>query len=132
MKKVLLTIVMVLLSLVITLTAVFLIGRFGWKLGGFRFCDGANLQQVSVEEGQVRLCGNYPGIFGKGFLGYHAEQNGSTLYVGFKFSGLFGIFENGEFDITIPTEGTVEQIVVKTGRYETSIWPVEDEWTEAE
>lgn len=132
MKKVLLTIFLVLLSLTITLVAVFLIGRFGWKLGGFRFCGGADLQQVSVEEGQVRLCGHYPGFFGKGFLGYHAEQIDSTLYVGFKFSGLFGIFENGEFDITIPTEGTVEQIVVKTGRYENLIWPVEDEWTEAE
>lgn len=132
MKKVLLTILIVLLSLAITLTAVFLIGRFGWKLGGFRFCGGAGIQQVTVEEGQVRICGHYPGFFGKGFLGYHTEQIDSTLYVGFKFSGLFGIFENGEFDITIPTEGTVEQIVVKTGRYENPIWPVADQWTEAE
>lgn len=132
MKKVLLTIFLVVLSLAIALTAVFLIGRFGWKLGGFRFCGGAGIQQLTVEEGQVRICGHAPGFFGKGFLGYHAEQIDSTLYVGFKFSGLFGIFENGEFDITIPTEGTVEQVVVKTGRYENPIWPTEDQWTEVE
>lgn len=127
MKKVLLTICLVLLLLAVTLTAVFLIGRFGWKLGGFRFCGGAGIQQVSVEEGQVRMSGHYPGIFGKGFLGYHAEQIDRTLYVGFKFSGLFGIFENGEFDITIPTEGTVEQVVVKTGENEYLVWPAADQ-----
>jgi hypothetical protein len=132
MKKVMLIIFLVLLILAITLVTVFLIGRYGWKLGGFRFCGGAGIEEVSVEEAQVRICGHYPGFFGKGFLGYHAEQIDSTLYVGFKFSGIFGIFENGSFDITIPTEGTVEQIVIKTGRYEYPLWPGEGELTASE
>lgn len=60
-------------------------------------------------------------------MGYHAEQVDSTLYVGFKFSGLFGIFETGDFDITIPTNGTVSQVVIKTSEQEYLIWPEEDE-----
>ena len=130
MKKKLLMIFLVPLILAIILVSVFLIGRFGWKLGGFRFCGGAGIERVSVEENQVRICGHYPGFFGKGFLGYHAEQIDSTLYVGFKFSGLFGIFETGTFDITIPTDGTVEQIVVKTGKYEYPLWTGQDQPTD--
>lgn len=42
------------------------------------------------------------------------EQVNGTLYVGFKFSGFFGIFETGDFDISIPTDGTVKEIVIKT------------------
>ena len=113
----------ILLCAAVLLLAVFLIGRYGWKLGGFRACEIAGIEQVYVEENQVRICGFYPGSFPQGFLGYHAEQVDSTLYVGFKFSGLFGIFETGDFDITIPTKGPVSQVVVKTGKHEYPIWP---------
>ena len=109
------------------LLAVFLLGRYGWKLGGFRACEIAGIEQVIVKENQVRICGFYPGSFPQGFLGYHAEQVDSTLYVGFKFSGLFGFFETGDFDITIPTNGTVSQVVIKTSKNEYLIWPEEDE-----
>lgn len=115
----------ILLCAAVLLLAVFLIGRYGWKLGGFRACESAGIEQVNVEENQVRICGFYPGSFPQGFLGYHAEQVDSTLYVGFQFSGLFGFFETGDFDITIPTEGAVSQVVVKTGKQEYPIWPEE-------
>ena len=109
------------------LIVVFLLLRYGWKLGGFSACESAGIEQVKVEENQVRICGFYPGSFPQGFLGYHAEQVDSTLYVGFKFSGLFGNFETGDFDITIPTKGTVSQVVVKTSKNEYLIWPEEEE-----
>lgn len=101
---------------------VFLIGRYGWKLGGFQACEGAGIEQVDVEENQVHIRGFYPGSFPQGFLGYYAQQVDDTLYVGFKFSGLFGNFETGDFDITIPTEGIVHQVIVKTGENEHPIW----------
>lgn len=125
--KLLKKILTILLCAAVLLLAVFLIGRYGWKLVGFRACESAGIRQVNVEEKQVRIHGFYPGSFPQGFLGYHAEQVDSTLYVGFKFSGLFGIFETGDFDITIPTNGTVSQVVIKTSEQEYLIWPEEDE-----
>ena len=114
------------------LIAVFLTGRYGWKLGGFNACETAGIEQVNVEEDHVRIRGFYPGSFPRGFLGYHAEQEDNTLYVGFKFSALFGMFETGDFDITIPTKGTVTQVVVKGGDHEYSVWPREDEFNVSE
>lgn len=125
--KLLKSILTILLCTAVLLLAVFLIGRYGWKLGGFRGCESAGIEQVNVEEGQVRIRGFYPGSFPQGFLGYHAEQVDSTLYVGFKFSGLFGIFETGDFDITIPTKGKVTQVVVKSSDFEYSAWPQKED-----
>ena len=116
----------VLLCAAVLLIAVFLTGRYGWKLLGFRACESAGIGQVAVEDNNVRIRGVYPGSFPQGFLGYHSEQVDSTLYVGFKFSGLFGFFETGDFDISIPTEGTVSQVVIKTAEQEYPIWPVEE------
>ncbi len=113
------------LCIILLLAIVFLIGRYGWKLGGFRACESAGIEKLTVEENQVHIRGFYPGSFPQGFLGYHAEQVDETLYVGFKFSGLFGIFETGNFDITIPTQGTVVQVVVRSGEDEHMVWPKE-------
>ena len=119
-------IIAILLIILLLLFATFLIGRYGWKLGGFNACETAGIEQVNVEEDHVRIRGFYPGSFPRGFLGYHAEQVDNTLYVGFKFSALFGMFETGDFDITIPTKGTVTQVVVKSGEHEYTVWPKED------
>ena len=118
----------ILLCIAALLITVFLTGRYSWKLGGFNACETAGIEQVNVEEGHVRIRGFYPGSFPTGFLGYHAEQVDNTLYVGFKFSALFGIFETGDFDITIPTKGIVTQVVVKSGEHEYRVWPQEDEF----
>lgn len=114
----------------LVLSAIFLIGRYGWKLGGFRSCESAGVAQIQVEEDHIRILGFYPGSFPQGFLGYYAEQEGSTLYVGFKFSSLFGLFETGDFDITIPTKGTITHIVVKSGQQEITVWPKEETLTD--
>lgn len=125
--KLLKSVLTILLCMAVLLFFAFLIGRYGWKLGGFRACESAGIEQVNVEENQVRICGFYPGSFPQGFLGYHAEQVDSTLYVGFKFSGLFGIFETGDFDITIPTNGKVTQVVIKIKNKEYPIWSEEED-----
>lgn len=120
--------VVILLCIAALLLTVFLTGRYGWKLGGFKACETAGIEQINVEEDHVRIRGFYPGSFPTGFLGYHAEQVDHTLYVGFRFSALFGIFETGDFDITIPTKGTVTQVVVKSGDQEYAVWPLEEEF----
>ena len=108
----------------VALSAVFLIGRYGWKLFGFKACESAGIEEVSVAEDQVHIKGFYPGSLPTGFLGYHAEQVDDTLYVGFRFSGLFGIFETGDFDLVIPTDGSIRQVIIKTGDTEYPVWSV--------
>ena len=71
------------IAVILVLSSIFLIGRYGWKLGGFRSCESAGVAQIQVEEDHIRILGFYPGSFPQGFLGYYAEQEGSTLYVGF-------------------------------------------------
>ena len=127
-KSILKTVSLILLVLAIIVSIIFLIGRYGWKLFGFTACETAGIEQVNVEEDHVRIRGFYPGSFPRGFLGYHAEHEDNTLYVGFKFSALFGMFETGDFDITIPTKGTVTQIIVKSGEHEYTVWPQEAEF----
>ena len=50
-------IVTVLLAIAVILAAVFLAGRYGWKLGGFRACQGAGITAVEVGEKTVHITG---------------------------------------------------------------------------
>lgn len=120
--KALKRILTVLLVIAAILTAVFLAGRYGWKLRGFRACQGAGISSVEVSETAVHITGFYPGSFPEGFCGCYAEERGGTLYVGFRFSAVFGFFETGDFDITIPVEGDINEVILKTSRNETSVW----------
>lgn len=104
---------------------VFLIGRYGWKLFGFSVCESAGIEAVSVTGDMVHIQGFCPGSFPEGFLGYHAEESDGKLYVGFKFSGLFGIFETGDFEISIPVKGEINEVILKTGQQEHTIWSAE-------
>ena len=112
----------VLLVIVVILTAIFLAGRYGWKLGGFRACQGAGITSVEVREDAVHITGFYPGSFPEGFCGYYAEERNGTLYVGFRFSAVFGFFETGDFDITIPIKEEINEVIVKTRMNENPVW----------
>ena len=112
----------VLLTIVVVLTAIFLAGRYGWKLGGFRACQGAGITSVEVSETAVHITGFYPGSFPEGFCGYYAEERDGKLYVGFRFSAVFGFFETGDFDITIPVKGEINEVSLKTRMNETILW----------
>ena len=112
----------VLLVIAVMLTAVFLAGRYGWKLGGFRACHGAGITSVEVSEEAVHITGFYPGSFPKGFCGYYAKEQDSKLYVGFRFSAVFGFFETGVFDVTVPVKGEINEVILKTSMNETSVW----------
>ena len=112
----------VLLIIAVLLTAIFLSGRYGWKLGGFNACQSAGITSVEVGEKEVHITGFYPGSFPEGFCGYYAKKQGSKLYVGFRFSAVFGFFETGDFDISIPVKGEINEVVLKTSMNETSVW----------
>ena len=110
------------LTIAVVLIAIFLAGRYGWKLGGFGACQGAGITSVEVSETAVHITGFYPGSFPEGFCGYYAEERDGKLYVGFRFSAVFGFFETGDFDITIPVKGEINEVVLKTSMNETSVW----------
>ena len=114
--------IMILLVAAVLLTAVFAAGRYGWKLLGFRVCEGAGIESVEVSESTVAIKGFYPGSFPEGFCGYYAEEQDGRLYVGFAFSAVFGFFETGDFDVAIPVEGEIQEVILKTKQTETSIW----------
>ena len=113
--------------IVLVLLAIFLMGRYGWKLGGFRACQNAGISSVEVTEGSVHLTGFYPGSFPEGFCGCYAKEQDGKLYVGFRFSGIFGFFETGDFDVTIPVKGEIREVLMKTGSSEISIWSIDSE-----
>lgn len=127
LKRILIT----LLVIAVILTAFFIAGRYGWKLGGFRACQGAGIDSVEVTENAVHMTGFYPGSFPEGFCGYYSEEYDGILYVGFRFSALFGFFETGDFDITIQTEGDIQEVIIKTDMVETSVWKAQTAAAEA-
>lgn len=113
---------MVLLTIAVILTAIFLAGRYGWKLGGFRACQGAGITSVEVSGTVVHMTGFYPGSFPEGFCGYYAKEQDGKLYVGFRFSAVFGFFETGDFDITVPIKGEINEVIIKTRMNENPVW----------
>ena len=119
--------IMILLVAAVLLTAVFALGRYGWKLLGFRACEGAGIESVEVGESTVKIKGFYPGSFPEGFCGYYAEEQDGSLYVGFRFSTVFGIFETGNFDVAIPVDGSISKVVLKTKTDESIIWTAESD-----
>ena len=59
---------------VMIVIGIFLSGRYGWKLGGFRACQSAGISSVTEEENTVHIIGFYPGSFPEGFCGYYAPK----------------------------------------------------------
>lgn len=115
-------VMIVLTVVVVLLPVIFLVGRYGWKLGGFRACQGAGITSVEANGNDVHITGFYPGSFPEGFCGYYSEERDGKLYVGFRFSTVFGFFETGSFDITIPVKGDINEVILKTSMNETVIW----------
>ena len=103
------TVIITLLVMAILFTGIFMAGRYGWKVFGFRACEEAAITSVDVSESAVTIKGFYPGSFPEGFCGCYTEELGGKLYVGFRFSAVFGIFETGDFHVAIPVEGEIDE-----------------------
>ena len=120
--KLLKRIISIFLILLLILAAIFALGRYGWKLLGFQVCEEAGIESVEVGSSTVKIKWFSPGSFPEGFCGYYAEEQDGRLYVGFAFSAVFGFFETGDFDVAIPVEGEIQEVILKTKQTETSIW----------
>lgn len=120
-------IIMALAISLVVLLLVFLMGRYGWKLLGFRACQGAGISSVEVSDQAVQITGFYPGSFPEGFCGCISREQNGTLYVGFRFSAVFGSLVTGDFTVTIPVKGEIKQVILKTGTGETTIWLTQSE-----
>lgn len=120
-------IIMVLAISLVVLLLVYLTGRYGWKLLGFRACQGAGISSVEVSDQAVQITGFYPGSFPEGFCGCISRGQNGTLYVGFRFSAVFGSLVTGDFTVTIPVKGEIKQVILKTGTEETTIWLTQSE-----
>ena len=107
---------------VTVLLLVFLAGRYGWKLLGFRACQGAGISSVEVSDKAVQITGFYPGSFPEGYCGCISREQNGTLYVGFRFSAVFGSLVTGDFTVTIPVKGEIQEVILKTGTGETTLW----------
>lgn len=70
----------------------------------------------------VQITGFYPGSFPEGFCGYYAEEQDGKLYVGFRFSAVFGFSETGDFAVTIPVNGEIREVILKSGSGESTVW----------
>lgn len=118
--------ILILFAAVVALyVAVFFGARYGWRLAGFSFCRTARIESVGVEPGRVEIEGSWPGVFPESFVGYHAEVVDGTLYVGFKYNKLLGvwIYDKGDFQIEIPVEKQIHTVYMKSGDNEYQIWP---------
>lgn len=120
-------IIMALAISLVVLLLVYLTGRYGWKLLGFRACQGAGISSVEVSDQAVQITGFYPGSFPEGFCGCISREQNGTLYVGFRFSAVFGSLVTGDFTVTIPVKGEIKQVILKTGTEETTIWLTQSE-----
>lgn len=120
--KIIKTILTTLLIVALLLVGVFLAGRYGWKVFGFNACQGAWFEEIDVQKDFVRIKGGYPGSFPSGCCGYYSKEEDGKLYVGIRFSAIFGFFETGNFEFTIPVKGEIQEVILKTRNNEFSIW----------
>ena len=105
----------------------FFVGRYAWKIGGFDACENARIEEITVGEDSVHITGTSPSFIPRGFIGYVYEEEANALYVGLNFDSFFGMFELGRFDITIPTEGEITEVYLKTADEELLIWSANEE-----
>lgn len=112
--------------IILLLIVIFLAGRYGWKLWGFRACQSPEIENIAVSEDSVTITGFYPGSFPEGFCGCITQEQDGKLYVGFRFSAVFGFFETGDFNVTIPVKGEIDQVILKTSMREDTIWSREN------
>lgn len=123
--KILKTALKTLAAFLLAIVLIWTVGRYGWKLLGFRACSGSGISYVAVSDAQVEIKGFYPGSFPSGCVGTISKVTDDKLYLGVKYDGLFGIFELGSFDTVIPVQQEIRQIYLKTSSDEYLIWDAE-------
>lgn len=112
---------------IILIVIIWCIGRYGWKIAGFRCCTSTGIEYISVSNDQVEVKGFYAGSFPTGYVGAITKVEEGKLYLGVRYDAIFGCFEEGTFQITIPVKDEINQIYVKNNTEETLIWDRESD-----
>ena len=120
MKK----IIKIILVIAIVISTVFIIGRYGWKLTGFKLCQNSMIYEVEVNENRVTIKGRDANFIPRGFVGYYYEIEDNCLYIGFRFSNIFGFFEKSEYQIEINSDEKINKIIMKSAESETVIYDI--------
>lgn len=117
MKKIMKKIMAVLTVLALLVIAVFLAGRYGWKLLGFSACESAGIESVEVSANGTT--GPHSGPFPGGSLGSHVDEETGTfedgLYVLLERSDVYSVnwhFESRSGGIT-----NADHSAMNTGTY---------------
>ena len=120
MKK----IIKIILVIAFVISTVFVMGRYGWKLTGFKLCQNSMIYDVQVDENRVTIKGRDANFIPRGFVGYYYEIEDNCLYIGFRFSSIFGFFEKSEFQIEINSDEKINKIIMKSAESETVIYDI--------
>ena len=120
MKK----IIKIILVIAIVISTVFIMGRYGWKLAGFKLCQNSMIYDVQVDENRATIKGRDANFIPRGFVGYYYEIEDNCLYIGFRFSGIFGFFEKSEYQIEINSDEKINKIIMKSAESETVIYDI--------
>ena len=124
------TLLKILFIIALIAVALFLVGRFGWRVLGFSACDDPDanfVETVTAEDGSIRITGGTADSFSS-YVGSIHERSGGNLYVGIKHNALLGFLQRlGGFSLAIPTDGQpVTAIYFKGNGGERLIWTQED------
>lgn len=115
------------LVILMILLAVFVICRYGWKFAGFNLCQNSIIYDVKVNDDSVVISGRDVNLVPRGFIGYYYQIEDDCMYIGFRFSSIFGFFEKGAYEIEIKTESKVNKIIMKSEKSETVIYDIYEE-----
>ncbi len=114
------------LAVLLACMIIFAFGRYGWKIGGFKACGGSGISNVCVNEDNVVIEGFNASSFPGGYIGCVHEEKDGVLYVGFRYSSIFGFFETAKFEETIKVSSEIHKVVMTSAEYEYVIWEREN------
>lgn len=120
--------VLSLITIAAAVVAVFFLAKYGWKLGGFRYCappDVLAVRSVAVDEeaGNITLTGNIADAFSS-FVGSTTKLEGENLYIGLKYNLFLGFIKrSGSFHVQVACEtSAINKIYFKNGTQEQLVW----------
>ncbi|MDP4133457.1 MAG: hypothetical protein Q8882_05550 [Bacillota bacterium] len=101
MKKAFIIIFKIIMILIVLYIILFLIGRYGWKLFGFKMCDSScYVNNVYVTDLSVTITGGTLNS-SLAYAGYTYKVKDGVLYAGVKQNLFLGFDRTGDFNFTI-------------------------------
>lgn len=105
--------------------ALFLPGRYGWRIAGFSGCDapGQNfVESVTEDGGRLTVRGGTADSM-SACVGYITELRDGRLYLGVRHNALFGFFRRlGGFSVSVERAERITEIYLKGASGERLVW----------